>query len=92
MTVQYNYIKLNHKQLNDILTQLGYNATKVNGSHITYKHDKPDSKILVKQARANEIVPPAVIASVMSNVIYFNVADAKKIENLTQDVIQHQKV
>ncbi len=88
MISQYNYSKLNHKQLNNILTQLGYNATKVNGSHITYKHDKPESKILVKQARANEVVPPAVIASVMRNVIYSNVADAKQLEILTQEVTQ----
>ena len=90
MFTSSNYIRLNHKQLNDILVQLGYSATKVNGSHIVYQHEKPDSKILVKQARANEVVHPAVIASVVTNVIYSNVADEKEIENLTQQVLHQQ--
>lgn len=75
-------IKLNYKQLHDLLLKLGYNAEQATGGQWVYHHARNKSLVTVKPARSNTKVPDVVIASVITNVLNTNVASERKLKKL----------
>ena len=75
-------IKLNYKQLHDLLLKLGYRAEKAPGGQWVYQHARNKSLVTVKPARSNSKVPNVVVASVITNVLNTHVASERKLKRL----------
>ena len=79
-------INLNYGQLDDILKNLGYTASKATGGHIVYKHSKKNSLLAVKHSRKTDPVPKAVVASIVRNVVNTKVADESQIKEANNNL------
>ncbi|WP_299287098.1 hypothetical protein [uncultured Mucilaginibacter sp.] len=83
-------LKLNYGQLDDTLKKLNYTAAKALGGHVVYKHPKNISLLAVRHFRKTEIVPKAVLASIVRNIINTNVANETEIKKAIAEVQQCQ--
>ncbi|RYY05810.1 MAG: hypothetical protein EOP43_08030 [Sphingobacteriaceae bacterium] len=81
-------LKLNYGQLDHALKKLSYTSAKALGGHMVYQHSQNTSLLAVKHFRKTELVPKAVIASIIRNIIDTNVANEADIKRTIAEVQQ----
>lgn len=81
-----NDIKLNYKQLGEVLKALGYESAKTDVGQLVFLNKAYDSLLALRPARSNSIVPREVLAYIWRNIINKNVATESKIRTLAANV------